>query len=152
MLEWTAAFRNEVEFPTIFYVFRLIIKCQKSVYNFFYLANMRTEASNFLFLKQHDMQLVRLGALAERYFHDDANTCLIKLRQLGELLAQLIAAKTGLLQNGEESQVDLLRRLRFERLLPSEVAVKSASSAIAPRMGPGARQGKPSTPSNMRDR
>ncbi|MFZ0495683.1 MAG: hypothetical protein WBE80_16420 [Methylocella sp.] len=38
---------------------------------------MRTEASNFLFLKQHDMQLVRLGALAERYFHDDPNTSLI---------------------------------------------------------------------------
>jgi len=83
---------------------------------------MRTDASNFLFLKQHDMQLVRLGALAERYFHDDANTCLIKLRQFGELLAQLIAAKTGLFQTGEESQADLLRRLRFERLLPSEVA------------------------------
>jgi hypothetical protein len=30
---------------------------------------MRTDASNFLFLKQNDMQLVRLGALAERYFH-----------------------------------------------------------------------------------
>jgi hypothetical protein len=29
---------------------------------------MRTKASNFLFLKQHDMQLMRLGALAERYF------------------------------------------------------------------------------------
>jgi type I restriction enzyme R subunit len=83
---------------------------------------MRTEASNFLFLKQHDMQLVRLGALAERYFHDDANTCLIKLRQFGELLAQLIAAKTGLFQTGDESQAYLLRRLRFERLLPSEVA------------------------------
>ncbi len=78
--------------------------------------------SNFAFLSQHDIQLVRLGALAERYFHDDPNTCLIKLRQFGELLAQLIAAKTGLLQPGEESQADLLRRLKFERLLPSQVA------------------------------
>jgi hypothetical protein len=94
----------------------------KPVYNLLYLANMRTEASNFLFLKQNDTQLVRLGALAERYFHDDANTCLIKLRQFGELLVQLIAAKTGLLQSGDESQADLLRRLRFERLLPSKVA------------------------------
>jgi type I restriction enzyme, R subunit len=64
----------------------------------------------------------RARALAERYFHDDANTCLIKLRQFGELLAQLIAAKTGLFQTGDKSQADLLRRLRFERLLPSEVA------------------------------
>jgi type I restriction enzyme, R subunit len=79
---------------------------------------MPTEASNFLFLKQHDVQLVRLGALAERYFHDDQNTCLIKLRQFGELLAQLIAAKTGLYEAGDESQADLLRRLRFERVLP----------------------------------
>jgi hypothetical protein len=73
----------------------------KPLYDLFYLASMRTEASNFLFLKWHDIQLVRLGALAERYFHDDANTCLIKLRQFGELLAQLIAAKTGLFQTGE---------------------------------------------------
>ena len=83
---------------------------------------MQLGPSNFAFLKPHDIQLVRLGALAERYFHDDPNTCLIKLRQFGELLAQLIAAKTGLLQPGEESQADLLRRLKFERLLPSQVA------------------------------
>jgi type I restriction enzyme, R subunit len=83
---------------------------------------MLSGAGNFAFLKQHDIQLARLGALAERYFHDDPNTCLIKLRQFGETLAQLVAAKTGLLQPGEESQADLLRRLKFERLLPSEVA------------------------------
>jgi hypothetical protein len=83
---------------------------------------MKIQSGNFAFLKSHDAQLVRLGALAERYFHDDPNTCLIKLRQFGELLAQLIAAKTGLFQTGDESQVDLLRRLRFDRLLPSEVA------------------------------
>ena len=83
---------------------------------------MELGPNNFAFLKPHDIQLVRLGALAERYFHDDPNTCLIKLRQFGELLAQLIAGKTGLLQPGEESQADLLRRLKFERLLPSQVA------------------------------
>ena len=41
------------------------------------------------------MQLVRLGALAENYFQDDPNTCVMKLRQLGELLAQQVAARTG---------------------------------------------------------
>ena len=111
-----------MKFPSIFHVFRRIIKHQKPLYNLFYLANMRTDASNFVFLRPHDIQLVRLGALAERYFHDDPNTCLIKLRQFGELLAQLIAGKTGLLQPGEEFQADLLRRLNFERLLPSQVA------------------------------
>lgn len=83
---------------------------------------MKVQSSNFGFLAVHDVQLVRLGALAERYFHDDPNTCLIKLRQFGELLAQLVAATTGLYENREESQADLLRRLRFERVLPSEVA------------------------------
>jgi type I restriction enzyme R subunit len=76
----------------------------------------------FPLLEPHDVQLVRLGALAERYFHDDPNTCLIKLRQFGELLAQLIAAKTGFYETGDESQADLLRRLRFERVLPPQVA------------------------------
>lgn len=44
--------------------------------------------SNFGFLQQHDEQLMRLGRLAERYFPEDPNTCLLKLRQLSELLAQ----------------------------------------------------------------
>jgi len=33
-------------------------------------------------------QLYRLAALAEHYFPSDANTCLFKLRQFAELLAQ----------------------------------------------------------------
>jgi hypothetical protein len=98
---------------------------------------MELGSSNFAFLRPHDIQLVRLGALAERYFHDDPNTCLIKLRQFGELLAQLIAGKTGLLQPGEESQADLLRRLKFERLLPSQVAdVPLQEFAVAQTVNP----------------
>lgn len=54
------------------------------------------ESANFKFLHAHSPQLVRLSALAERNFRDDPNTCLIKLRQFGEVLAQLTAAKTGL--------------------------------------------------------
>jgi type I restriction enzyme R subunit len=34
--------------------------------------------------------------LAEKYFPDDPNTCLLKLRQFAELLAQLLAARVGL--------------------------------------------------------
>ena len=52
--------------------------------------------SNFSLLSQYDEQLLRLGMLAEKYFADDPNTCLIKLRQLGESLAQMLAARTGL--------------------------------------------------------
>jgi hypothetical protein len=78
-------------------------------------------SANFGFLGQHDAQLVRLGALAERYFRDDPNTCLIKLRQFGEVLAQLVAAKAGLYRSPEEPQADLLRRLNLERITPREV-------------------------------
>ncbi|MBD2101778.1 type I restriction-modification system endonuclease [Leptolyngbya sp. FACHB-261] len=73
-------------------------------------------SQNFAFLQVHDTQLVRLGTLAEQYFVTDPNTCLIKLRQFSELLAQLVAARVGLYLEGE-NQVDLLRRLRDEGLL-----------------------------------
>ena len=54
--------------------------------------------SNFVHLQEHDEQLLRLGMLAERYFPEDPNTSLLKLRQLTELLAQLVATKVGLYQ------------------------------------------------------
>ncbi|OAH98213.1 hypothetical protein [Methylomonas methanica] len=38
--------------------------------------------SNFIFFNLHDPQLLSLGLLAEKYFADDPNTCLLKLRQL----------------------------------------------------------------------
>jgi type I restriction enzyme, R subunit len=82
---------------------------------------MKSISANFDFLGKLDAQLVRLGALAERYFKEDPNTCLIKLRQFGEVLAQLTAAKAGLLPTPEEPQADLLRRLKFERVVPREV-------------------------------
>ncbi len=78
--------------------------------------------SNFAHLKAHDEQLVRLGMLAERYFSDDPNTCLLKLRQHAELLARLLAASVGLYVDTSESQNDLLRRLRDHGILPREVA------------------------------
>ncbi|MDA0267205.1 MAG: type I restriction-modification system endonuclease [Cyanobacteria bacterium] len=76
---------------------------------------------NFAFLKVHDLQLVRLGSQAEQYFGDDPNTCLIKLRQFAELLAQLTAAKAGLYQDSRESQLDLLRRLRDRGIIRGDV-------------------------------
>src|SRR5438309_558300 len=78
-------------------------------------------SANFSFLAVHDAQLVRLGALAERYFKDDPTTSLIKLRQYGEVLAQLVAAKAGLFGDPQEQQADLLRRLKFDRVVPREV-------------------------------
>lgn len=78
--------------------------------------------TNFAHLEAHDEQLVRLGMLAERYFAEDPNTALLKLRQLAELLAQLVATKVGLYTSPGEAQYDLLRRLQDQGILPREVA------------------------------
>lgn len=78
--------------------------------------------SNFAFLQKLEPQVFRLGALAERYFTDDPNTCLIKIRQLSELVAQLTGARFGLEVSTSENLADLLRRLRLECNLPREVA------------------------------
>ncbi|HBA53020.1 MAG TPA: type I restriction-modification system endonuclease, partial [Syntrophorhabdus aromaticivorans] len=82
------------------------------------MANIRT---NFSQLQEHDVQLVRLGMLAEKYFPDDPNTSLLKLRQLAELLAQIIAASVGIFVSTEESQYDLLRRLQDQGIMSREI-------------------------------
>lgn len=79
-------------------------------------------SQNFSFLAQHDATLLRLATLAEKFFHDDPNTTLIKLRQFGELLAQQTAAASGLYQGRDEGQADLLRRLKWEGVLTQRAA------------------------------
>jgi type I restriction enzyme, R subunit len=76
---------------------------------------------NFGFIAQHDEQLARLGALAERYFTDDPNTCLLKLRQYGEYLLQLLAARVRMYDIEGERQIDLMRRLRDKGVLKPKV-------------------------------
>jgi type I restriction enzyme R subunit len=77
---------------------------------------------NFAFLQQHDEQLLRLGMLAEKYFPDDPNTALLKLRQFAELLAQLTASRAGQFTSPDEPQFELIRRLQDAGVLPREVA------------------------------
>jgi type I restriction enzyme R subunit len=79
-------------------------------------------SNNFDFLKAHDAKLEQLGALAERYFHDDPATCIVKLRQFAELMTKLIAARHALLNDQRETFEETLRRLSFERVLPREAA------------------------------
>jgi type I restriction enzyme R subunit len=79
-------------------------------------------SSNFTFLRAHDEQLVRLGRLAERYFPEDPNTCLLKLRQLSELLAQLTATRVGSYVSADEKQYELVQRLERQGILTREVA------------------------------
>jgi type I restriction enzyme, R subunit len=77
---------------------------------------------NFAHLQTCDEQLVRFGALAETYLADDPNTSLIKMRQFGELLAKHVATQMGLYDTEkEESQYELLRRLRDEGVLTQEL-------------------------------
>ena len=80
---------------------------------------------NFAFLKVHDLQLVRLGSQAECYFAEDLNTCLIKLRQFGQLLAQLVAATVGLYE--EEAE---LRQLAEELLVAAEAEAAESKAKL----------------------
>ena len=71
-------------------------------------------SANFVHLRGYDEQLFRLGFLAERYFPEDPNTTLLKLRQLAELLAQQVAARFGV-------------EIRVERALQRILASRSWS-------------------------
>ncbi|HEY9867864.1 MAG TPA: type I restriction-modification system endonuclease, partial [Candidatus Obscuribacterales bacterium] len=78
--------------------------------------------SNFWMLASHQPELAKLGARAESYFSEDPNTCLLKLRQFAELLAQTVAAQVGEYTSASEEQVKLLRRLESAGHLTREVA------------------------------
>lgn len=72
------------------------------------------QKSNFGFLAEHDPLFVELALSAERAFAGDPNTTLIKLRQLGEALAQHIAALAGIPFEDQTSQADLLYKINRE--------------------------------------
>lgn len=69
-----------------------------------------------------DPTLVQHALRAERFVFEDPGVALIKLRQLGEGLAQQVAARTGLFVDARENQADLLRRLRDRQVIDREVA------------------------------
>lgn len=70
--------------------------------------------SNFAFLEEHDPVFLQLAGTAEQVFASDPNTTLIKLRQLGEALAQDVASRAGVEIEGNLSQADLIYRLSRE--------------------------------------
>jgi len=80
-----------------------------------------SQSVNFGFLAPYDDALVGVAALAERYFADDPVTCLMKLRQFGELLAQQVAARAGVFVAVDEPQSDLLGRLRRDTAYSRDV-------------------------------
>lgn len=69
---------------------------------------------NFSFLNEYDTTLVEYAARAERDFSSDPNTCLVKLRQFGELLARYVAARHGIETENEQFNVtiSILKRQR----------------------------------------
>ncbi|EPJ0544965.1 hypothetical protein ACTBNI_001454 [Salmonella enterica subsp. enterica serovar Soerenga] len=73
-----------------------------------------TTSTNFSFLAEHDPLFLQIATAAENAFSGDPNTTLIKLRQLGEALAQHIAALVGLTFDEPPTQADLLYRLNRE--------------------------------------
>jgi type I restriction enzyme R subunit len=76
-------------------------------------------SDNFAFLAVHDLKLARLGADAERFFARDPDVSLVRLRQLGEHLAQRAAAQLGIDVPPRANQSDLVRRLHESDRLPS---------------------------------
>ncbi|WP_373543063.1 PhnD/SsuA/transferrin family substrate-binding protein [Chamaesiphon sp.] len=81
---------------------------------------MTNPSVNFSFLADitPDLDLLHCFAQqAEIYLHLDPNTCLIKIRQFGELLAQEIAARNGESIDPSESQELLLRRLSMKGII-----------------------------------
>ena len=77
---------------------------------------MEAASGTFVFLTDTAPRLARLGAMAERYFVDDAATALVKLRQLGECLAKDMAVHHGLLPSTGASFDNVLRELRAFQL------------------------------------
>lgn len=114
------------------------------------MANQSILSANFSHLQVVDEQLVRLGALAEKYLADDPNTSLIKMRQFGELLAKHVATQMGLYDaEKEESQYELLRRLRDEGVLTYEIYPLFGEIRRAGNAASHANQGDQATALNI---
>lgn len=71
-------------------------------------------SNNFSFLAEHDPIFLQLASSAERTFASDPNTTLIKLRQLGEAIAQDVATRCGVSFDEHTTQVDLIYKLSRE--------------------------------------
>ena len=82
---------------------------------------MSASNGNFGFLAEHDPLFTELALSAERSFASDPNTTLIKLRQLGEALAQHIAALAGIEFDEQTTQADLLYKINRELQLENVV-------------------------------
>ena len=79
------------------------------------------QASNFDFLAKQDSLIHQLARAAEQAFAPDPNTTLIKLRQLGEVIAKDIAGRLGIEYDARVKQVDLLRSIQNQANISKEL-------------------------------
>lgn len=75
------------------------------------IANDIATLSNFTFLKKDYPVFFSLAYSAEQAFSNDANTTLIKLRQLSEMITKELAVHCGVSFDEQTSQLELLNRL-----------------------------------------
>ncbi len=80
------------------------------------------QQSNFWFLRDHNPLLLQLCTAAERNYHDDPNTTVIKLRQFGEAVIRHLAAVFNLDAPAEQTQAELLKLLQIRRLIDRNVS------------------------------
>lgn len=73
--------------------------------------HIKDSTSNFTFFAEYNPLFLQLSVSAEKVFSSDPNTTLIKLRQLGEAIAQHVATSAGVEFDDQTSQADLLYRL-----------------------------------------
>lgn len=84
--------------------------------------DMNTDSQNFAFLAEHNAIFLQLASSAERNFSADPNTTLVKVRQLGEALAQDIATRAGMAFDDRTTQIELLKQLSHESIISPETA------------------------------
>ncbi|GAA0804872.1 type I restriction-modification system endonuclease [Psychrobacter piscatorii] len=80
--------------------------------------------SNFNFMQEHNPIFLELAINAERVFKSDPNTTLIKMRQLGEALAQDLATKNNIPFDREMNQVQLIGRLKYEMRIDNNIVTE----------------------------
>ena len=65
--------------------------------------------------------LANFGIMAEKVIHQDINTCVIKIRQMGEYIASFMIKKDGLEDPISGSQLDRIRLLKREDLVTTDI-------------------------------
>ena len=78
--------------------------------------------SNFEFLNRYWAVLYQIGSTAEAYLYSDPNSCIYKLGQMGELIAQEIARIENVeIPYQQNNQYELIKKLSQDGFLTSDM-------------------------------